>query len=294
MGGKSTPATQTVNQVTKSDPWAPAQPFIMDALTRAKTALDATPNTPYTGNLYAGPTDAQRRGVQGMIDMAPGTATGAAELRQLGLDTVSGKYLSPDSNPYIKGAVDAALRPIQQSLNQNIMAIGDTFSGAGAYGGSNQALMSSRAVNDWANTSADTSSRIYAGNYENERQRQMMGAGLLDAANALAMQPNQILLQAGGIQQGWDQNALQEAFTKYQMAQDAPWAGLDRYAQLLGLAQGYGTQTTNGTTTSTAARPSTLAGMFQGGVGGASAGSAFGPWGMGIGGIIGALGGAFG
>lgn len=279
MGGSSKPATTTSK--TTNDPWAPAQPLLQDMIQRASVAYNATPKT----GTYVDPNATQLAAADSMRAAASGMDAGVPELRNLGVATARGDFLSPDSNPFIKGAVDAAINPLRDRLDQNVMSIGDAAQAAGAYGGSRQALLKSTALQGFNADALDTSAGIYADNYARERQLQQGAPQLLSSANQLALQPGQVLGAVGDQEQQW-------AMDKLVSAMDAPWAGLDRYQSILNSVSPYGT--TSGTTTSTAAQKSKGGSALSGALGGASAGASFGPWGAGIGAIAGGLGGLFG
>lgn len=283
MGGKSKPATSTTNQTTTNAPWAPASGALEGMITSAQGAYDATPKTP----VFTGPNADQTAAVDYLRGQAGATATGADEMRALAQQTASGYFLSPDTNPYIKQAVEAAIRPLQQQLDGRIVSVGDAATMAGAYGGDRQALLKAKALTGFNEAALDTSGQIYFNNYNNERQRQMGAGALFNDANALALKPGQVLSSIGDQQQQWDIAAATAAM-------DAPWAGLDRLQSVLSGVQDYGTQTTDSKTVSQGAKASGAQGALGGALGGASAGSAFGPWGAGIGAVIGGLGGLFG
>lgn len=285
-GGKSTPATQTSTQNTTSDPWAPLVPHLTDLMTRGQTALNATPNT--TATTYAGPNQMQRDAASMIAAQAPGLATGANELRQLGLDTVGGKYLDPSTNPWLSKTVQQGIDQNTRNLTQTVLpGMADAAILGGAYGGSGYGVAQGIAAGENQRVNADAATQAYAQNYQLERERQLNSGQLFNQANTLSLLPGQTLDLVGTQQQGWDQDLLDANA-------NAPWAGLDRYQQLLGSASGYGTTSGTTTGTQTAAKGSKGAGLLQGAMGGASAGSAFGPWGAGIGGVLGGLGGLFG
>lgn len=287
MGGRSsTPATTTTNQNTTSDPWAPLIPHLTELMGRGRTALDATPNT--VEGTYAGPNQTQRDAADLIRAQAPGLATGSSELRQLGLDTVNGRYLDPSTNPWLERTVQQGLDQTTQNFNRTVLpGMADAAILGGAYGGSGYGVAQGIAAGDLGRAQTDAATQAYAQNYQLERERQLGAGTLFNQANTLALLPGQTLDLVGTQEQQWDQAALDAAG-------NAPWAGLDRYQQLLSSAAGYGTGTSTGTTVGTPARASGGAGLLQGAMGGASAGSAFGPWGAGIGGILGGLGGLFG
>lgn len=267
MGG-SRQQTQTSTQRTETNPWAPLQPYLTDLWQRGTRAVDQMP---------AGPNQTQLTAANWLRQAIPGTSAGSDELRSLGVRTARGDFLDPATNPWIQGAVDAAQRPLRQQLNQNILDVGDYSSRAGAYGGSADALMRSSALTSFNTAALDSANEIYYNNYLNERQLQQNAPGLLQAANALSLQPGMLLGNLG------DQ--------EFQWQTEIPFLGLDRLAQLLSLGSGYGTS--NSTGTQTVPGQSRGGSVFSGALGGASAGSAFGPWGAGIGAILGGLGGLF-
>lgn len=284
MGGSPKTTTDVVNKTATTTPYQPAQGGLDAMLAAAQSAYNATPKTAS----FTGPNQDQTDAVNYLRSNAGATSTGVDGLRQLATDELAGKYLDPATNPYITGAVNAALNPIQQTLNKNILSISDAAQAAGAYGGDRSQLLKSTALNDWQTNSADTSANIYYQNYVNERNLQQGAGGLLSQANTLALEPAKILSSIGDQEQSW--NMAQIA-----AAQQAPWQGLSQWQSALGAAQPYSSTTTQGTDTSTAsAAGGGVGGALSGAVGGASAGSAFGPWGAAIGGVVGGLGGLFG
>lgn len=277
-GGKSTPATQTTTQT--NDPWAPLVPHLTGLFSAGQTALGQTPR-----ENYAGPNQDQKTAVDWMRGLAPTLSTGASELRQLGQDTVAGKYMDPNSNPFLKATVQAGIDQNTQNLNRNILpGLADAAITGGAYGGSGYGVAQGVLAGEANTANVNAANQAYNANYQLERDRQLNSGTLFNQANTLDLAPAQLMDLIGSQQQQWEQQRLTAA-------QDAPWAGLDRYAALLGLGTGYGTS--SGTTTGTPARAGGGASFLQGALGGASAGSAFGPWGAGIGGVLGGLGGLF-
>lgn len=96
-------------------------------------------------------------------------------------DTASGKYLTADSNPYIKGVADRGADAAMARINAQFGASGRS-NGSGLY-----AQLFSQGISDAAND-------VYASNYANERQLQqqaqntLLGANQTTRENALSRQ----------------------------------------------------------------------------------------------------------
>lgn len=281
MGGKK---KQTTTTTQKNDPWAPAQPHLQNIMNSAQGAYNATPKTPEA--LFADTNQTQQWAAQLLKDFAPSMNQGVGGLRELADDTVSGKYLDPSTNPWLKQSVDAAITSNTDNLMQRVLpGIADQAILGGAYGGSGYGVAQGIAAGQNQTANANAATSAYADNYQRERDRQLNAGSLYQLANELGMAPGVLLGQVGDMEQGWEQARKTAAF-------EAPWAGLDRYQSMISNAsQGYGTQT--GTTT----QPGRSGfGSFLGGAaGGASTGMQFGgPWGAAVGGVLGGLGGLFG
>lgn len=282
MGAPKPKITDSTSSTTNT-PWGPAAPALTDMVSAAGAAYAATPKT----GTYVDPNADQLNAWKSAESAASGMGVGVDQTRQLALDELSGKYLSPDSNPYIKGAVTAAIDPLQKALGQRILTLGDAAQQGGAFGGDRQQLMAGQAIGDFNRDAMNTSANIYAQNYSNERNLQMGAPSLLHQADLLSLMPSQVLDATG-------QEKQAQAEAKLSSAVDAPWAGLDRYSQVLSTLTPYASQNSTSHTEETAAKPGGLASLFGGALGGASAGAAFGPWGALIGGGIGGLSSLFG
>lgn len=109
---------------TTSDPWKPAQPFIIKGMENSNRVFDA--QQPNLDKFSAMQMDSYGR-------LAPGAEMGIASSQSLVNDTLAGKYLN--ANPYIDGMVTTA-------RNNAADEIAARYSGAGRYGsGAGQAAM---------------------------------------------------------------------------------------------------------------------------------------------------------
>ena len=288
---KTTP-TGTTQSVQSAKPAEWAAPQIQGFINQAQSAYDATPKNAFAGPLVAQPNQDQRAAVDAARGFAASAGMGAPQLQDLAMRTIAGDFLRPESNPYLAGSVASAMRPVQESLNQNIVGIGDAF--GDAYGGARQGVAQGRAIGDATGRMAEVANSIYDNNYQRERQNQLNSPALLEAARTIGMAPAQILQQVGNVQQGWEQSNLDADLRRYEMQLAAPWQGMPQYQSALGIAQPYGTQTVN--TSGTMPRQGGgLGGALQGGLGGAATGFQMGgPWGGLIGGGVGTLASLFG
>lgn len=281
MGGKKEQKTTTTQN---NDPWAPAQPHLQNIMTAAQGAYSATPKT--AEQLFADTNQTQTWAADLLKQFAPTMNQGVAGLRQLADDTVGGKYLDPNTNPWLKQSVEQAIGLNTTNLMEQILPnVADQAILGGAYGGSGYGVAQGLAIDRANTTNTNAATSAYADNYQRERDRQLNAGSLYQLANELGIAPGILLGQIGDMEQGWEQS-------RKTAAAEAPWAGLDRYQSLVsGASQGYGTQT--GTTT----QPGRSGfGSFLGGAaGGASTGMQMGgPWGAAVGGVLGGLGGLFG
>jgi hypothetical protein len=96
-------------------------------------------------------------------------------------DVTQGKYLTPDSNPYLKGMYEAASRPMIEQFNTQIApGIAAQFSGSGRYGAPSQAFVGNQAAGRLADTLGDMSSNLYGQAYSQERGFQQGAANDLN------------------------------------------------------------------------------------------------------------------
>lgn len=194
----------TVQTQQSSEPWWAAQPHLANIFARAQTQSNAPQlagQSPYT-------LEALQRQAQSTLNPDSLTNQGIGQFGK----TIQGDYLSADSNPYLKGAVDKAMNDVQGRVN----------SVYGRGGGNN---FGSTAHQEWLGRSlADTALPIYAANYQQERGRQLNAAQL---APGMEAQGYAGLTGAGG---------AQDAYSQAQV--DSPWLALQRYQQAISGAGG--------------------------------------------------------
>lgn len=202
-----------------------------------------------------------------------GPAPGMNETNQYALDVLSGKYLTPDSNPYVKELYNTAARGVSNQYRDSIaptQAANAAF--AGAFGGSAQANEQVRSQYGLGQNLSDLATQIYGGNYAAERQRQSEMAQFmpqlgqynenfwlnrLDRMGALGANRRQLEQQQADV-------GYENAMTRYEYPMKVlQWIG-----------QGLGTGATGNSQMQTAPNPNaTNAAATYGGLGIAGAGA---------------------
>lgn len=117
----------------------------------------------------------------------PMGAAGNAAERAL-MKTSSGAYLTPDSNPYLKGMYEAATRPAIEQFNTQILpGITSQFSSSGRYGSGAQERVATQSGEGLSRNLLDTASNLYGNAYGQERGLQEGATrSLADYGNAAA------------------------------------------------------------------------------------------------------------
>jgi hypothetical protein len=265
------------------EPWSQLKPYLTGAYDDAQQEYQQGAPQYYGGNTVAPMSGYTKGALDSMAQRASqGSPLVTAAQGQL-TDTLSGDYLNADSNPYFQNAVNAAIRPVTQQYNEQVMpGLNSDFSMAGRYGGGAHQLAAADASGQYMNTIGDMSSQMAYQNYGDERQRQIQGMlfapelanqdyrdiGMLGQAGAGYDQYNQALINAN--REKWDYGQT---------------ADMQHIANYLGLLNGspYQTQTTKAPTQGSNA----VTGGIGGALTGASLGSSFGPFGTGVGALLG-------
>lgn len=206
----------TVTTNNNSGPWIGAQPYISDLYTQANQTYNRGPyQGPYITQQSAFTPYAQQLAAQKAQD--PNSLT--AQSQQTLGDTISGKYLTADTNPYFQQNVNDALG---QARSQFASMYGGMSGGNLTNSGFQEAL--SRALGNVA-------TNAYAQNYQRERQNQLEATRLapsMDYANI------DRLAQIGAQQEARGQAEV----GAQQAAYMAPWENLNQYAQALKVGSG--------------------------------------------------------
>jgi hypothetical protein len=244
MGAKQSGENKTTSTVN-TGPWEAQQPYLKDAFAQAQTNYGTNKNNQYYGGETVAPlTDAQNSALNTTIGIGSGVNQGVAAAGQNNADTLNGKYLDPNSNPYLKSTFDAAADDVTRRYQTaTAPQTAGAMESAGRYGsGAYQNQVKNNEI-DLGKSLGSLAANIYGGNYQTERGNQMTAAGQAGGINqAQYINPN-AALGAGGVQQTQQQNVDNSAMAASNYNRDQPTNALNSY---LGQIQGnYGQSGTN-------------------------------------------------
>ena len=229
MGSSNTRPSGVSRSVISNNPPAFQQPYIERGFEAAETQFD-TPRTFYEGSTvvpFSGPTQA---GLTAMENRATAGSPLVTAAQDLTASTMAGDYLSPDSNPYLSSAMDAATRPMRESFTTDVLpGIGAAFSGGGRYGSGLQAFDQREAAKDLQQSLGDVGAKMAYSNYADERGRQV-AAGLTAPGMAELdyLDPSR-LIDIGAAYEGKAADELQEDIDRHRFAEDEERIRLGEY-----------------------------------------------------------------
>jgi hypothetical protein len=310
MGGSSQqPVTQQTTQT--KDPWAAAQPHLIEAMENARGLFQSSGGyQPYTGNTVAPFDPYQTQGINAGAAIAQSTLNGTPGInaaRDLGLQQIQNQGMNTGLNTAasqfgsIYNDASSANNPyLEDAINAQMAKANSAMSGAGRYGsGAHSAAV------------AQSVAPILAQDYTQRQQMRMGATGALTdlyntglnragqwsqnmpALDAARYADADRLVGYGEYNRQLQQSQLDAAAKLYNAQQAYPWEQVARYNAIIGGAGGLGGSSV--TTAPGATQPSTLQKILGGGIAGAGLGGSFGgPAGAGIGaaggGLLGLLG----
>lgn len=297
MGGGGGGSQKTETEVT---PWQPAQEDIKRVLAQARQMQQAQGQYSGVDDVYAGDrvadlTPDQQRAQEMLRRYATGDAQRQVQNAQSTNEfLMSPDLLNPDSNPYLQQTAEAAMRPVTEQFNQQILPnIGSRAVSQGAYTGARPSIQQSIAANQASRNMSDASASIYSNAYQ--QGLQTMGNAVSRSGQLLEQGtfPAEMLGSIGDANQRQAQFELDAERQEFEERRMEPVQRLEQYADLVLRSGQMGSSTTG-----TQEQPGTnrVAGALGGaatGAGVASALSMTGPAGwavVGAGAMLGAFG----
>ena len=222
MSGIFSPSKTTTTS-SSSVKLAPQQEAILNAAQPYVNKFATNGITLPTGSQIAGFNPTQLQAQQQVLTNAPkqqaGADTGLASSNWL----LSGAALDPNSNPGLRGAIDAATRPLFENLTQTILpSIRGEAAGSGNIGSSRQGIAEGLATQGTQRAASDAASNIAFSGYNaglDSMNRALGSLGsTLDAQNSSALGIGAV----GDVNQQQQQMVLDEATQKYMQGQLLP------------------------------------------------------------------------
>lgn len=201
------------------------------------------PTTPEAAAFHAQMTPEQQQALQAMQGQI-GTEAGISAQDTLQLATQALTRLQdPSQNPYLQRAVQGAIDPIYQRLQEQVLpGLRGAAVGSGNLGSSRQGIAEALASSRASQAAGDVTSRMYSDAFQQGLGQYNQLLGMMPGFQQALFTPQQNIYDAGLVQQQ-QQQALQDK--QYQQAQwEAmyPFWALEQYGSYIGGDFG-GTQT---------------------------------------------------
>ena len=238
-GGGGGGNSQTTNELDPN-----VVPYVRDALSKQQGLYNAGAPEYYAGQTYLDPNANQTNAMNQIATQANAGSPVLNNATNLGNSMIQGDYWL-QNNPYFNNVMNTAGRKATDMYNT---ATNNTFSDvsqAGRYGSNAHANLQAGNAGKLADSLADTAGQYAYGNYSAERanQNQAMGQAQNLASNQY-YDANQ-LMNAGNMQAGFDQTALNADIARHDYGQNAQQQHLGNYTNAVWGAPGGSTSTTS-------------------------------------------------
>jgi len=220
---------------TENEPWAEQIPYLQQMFQGAGDLYNNYNPEYYQGDAVADLTSAQNLGMQGMQNWAADSQSAVLDpaLQAFQYGTGSG-VLDVANNPYVQGMAQSAARDAYSSLPG---IFGDIRGGAllsGGYGGGRQGIAEGNAIGTAHQNAINATANIYGDAYGQGLQHQGnvlgMAGGLMDLGNY----GNDLLMNAGGVQQAQNQAETDAAMQQHEWEQNLPYQQLQNFQNVIG------------------------------------------------------------
>lgn len=193
----------------------------------------------------------------GPVAQSAGTALGGTDF------LTSGAVLDPSQNPGLQGAINAAIRPLNQNYLTSILpGIRDSAVTAGGYGSNRQGIAEGLAAQGLEQQTGDVTSNIINQAYQQGLDAMTKGLAVAPGIQQAALAPGVAVSGVGSQQQQLEQQQLSGNVNQYYTQQMLPLMIAQQIAgTAFGFPGGSATTTQSGSNTS----------PLQMGLGGASA-----------------------
>ncbi len=269
----------TTSTVTKSDPWGPQQPHLEKQYKEAEGFYDTRAQTFYPGQTFSSFAPETEAALNAQSNRAIyGSPLTQAYQNQIGA-TLAGDYLS-SGNPHFSQMADRVTAKVRPGIEARFAGSGRLNSG-----------LASRALGEGL---GDAIGQLAYQSYNDERTNQMRAAMFAPQAAQQDYFDIAKLAEVGGSREDLAQQAINEAVSRHNFAQQEPWQRLGQYSSIVQGSSPGGE--TSAYTTSPGYRRNVGTGMLGGAATGAGLGFMMGggnPYyagaGAGLGGLLGMM-----
>jgi len=228
---------------TRTTPWGPQADQLRTFYQQAGERYDV-PIEQFSGQRTAGFGSDQGLAFQMTRDLATDFAPRDAANQFIG-DVLGGEFMGAQgSNPLLDQQFDVMSKRIGQAYQRNVLpGIQSRFAGAGQSASPQMQAGIGRSEETLARELGDLGTQIYYGDYERRMGDRFKAVG----AQAGLQQQEQAAIGAlgatGAMQQGLEQQLINEAIERFNFGQIEPEQRLDRFGQRVGQNLGFGTTT---------------------------------------------------
>lgn len=272
-------------QTSSTDPWSGQQPYLQEIFANAQRQYQEGGPEYFRGPTVAAPAAATLQAQQGLLNYATGGAQDLANASQEALRFNLTDARNVESNPYLQGAINAAIRPVEQSalrVGGSVYGQGEQAMQAGQFGGTRQGIGEGLAISDLLRQEGDIAAGMASNAYNTGLQAATTGISQTPDALRAGTMPSAYADVVGQQQRAYEQELTNAAIEKWNFYQNREAAKLGAYKDIV--SGGYG-----GQSTTPVAKGNKALGMAGGAMSGAAIGTAITP---GIGTAIGAAAGA--
>ena len=218
-------------------------PYVTNALSEQRKLYEAGAPEYYAGQTYLDPNANQQGAMDQMTANAGANNAMLQNSTDLNNQMIQGDFLQ--NNPNFNAVMATAGRGATDQYNQAMQNTNSSASMSGRYGSDAHSRMASNNSSNLAQSLADTAGQMSYQNYANERgmQNSAMNNAQTIAGNQNVGANN--LAQAGNMQSGFDQTALDASIARHDYGQNAQQQHLSNYTNAVWGAPGGSTSTTS-------------------------------------------------
>ncbi len=215
-------SSQTTNELDPN-----VVPYVKDALSKQQALYNEGAPDYYAGQTYLDPNTQQQQAINQMTANANVNDPMLQNATNLNNQMIQGDFLQ--NNPYFDSVMNTAGRKATEQFNLATQNTAGDASMAGRYGSNAHARLQSGNAGKLAQSLADTAGQYAYQNYSAERANQnqaMQNAGQIANNQNIGAQN---LMNAGNLQAGFDQTALNADIARHDYGQNAQQQHLSNY-----------------------------------------------------------------